>query len=104
MALLRDLSRRRALNGARPLKVILMSATLNSDLFAGYFGGCPVLAAAGRTFPVRQLFLEDAYEALQYRLAADSPAALRAGAAGGRRRLAKSVAPASKQAIVQVRC
>ena len=39
-----------------------MSATLDSDLFARYFGGCPVLAAGGRAFPVEHLFLEDAYE------------------------------------------
>ena len=39
-----------------------MSATLDSDLFARYYGGCPVLAAGGRTFPVEHLFLEDAYE------------------------------------------
>lgn len=54
-----------------------MSATLDSDLFADYFGACPVLAAAGRTFPVQQLFLEDAYQATGYILDADSPAALR---------------------------
>jgi len=35
-----------------------MSATLDSDLFARYFGGCPVLAAGGRTFPVEHHFLE----------------------------------------------
>ena len=39
-----------------------MSATLDSDMFARYYGGCPVLTAGGRTFPVEQHFLEDAYE------------------------------------------
>ncbi len=39
-------------------QVVLMSATLDSDLFARYFGGCPVLAAGGRTFPVEHHFLE----------------------------------------------
>ena len=43
-------------------QVVLMSATLDSGLFARYFGGCPILAAGGRTFPVEHLFLEDAYE------------------------------------------
>ncbi|GIL59638.1 hypothetical protein Vafri_14371, partial [Volvox africanus] len=59
------------------LKVVLMSATLDAKLFANYFGGCPVLQAAGRTFPVSRLFLEDVYEATGYRLASDAPAALR---------------------------
>ena len=39
-----------------------MSATLDSDMFAGYYSHCPVLTAGGRTFPVEQHYLEDAYE------------------------------------------
>lgn len=39
-----------------------MSATLDSDMFAGYYSHCPVLTAGGRTFPVQQQYLEDAYE------------------------------------------
>ena len=39
-----------------------MSATLDSGLFARYYGDCPVLAAGGRTFPVEHAFLEDAYQ------------------------------------------
>lgn len=78
MALLRALVARRRAAG-RPLKVVLMSATLDAALFASYFGGCPVVAAAGRTFPVTQLFLEDVYEATGYVLAPDSPAARRRG-------------------------
>ena len=46
------------------LQVILMSATLDPSLFANYFGGCPVLTAGGRTFPVQHHFLEDIYEVL----------------------------------------
>ncbi|PRW58696.1 helicase domain-containing [Chlorella sorokiniana] len=75
MALLRDLVAVRRAAG-RPLKVVLMSATLDSSLFADYFASCPVLHAQGRTFPVEQLFLEDCYEATGYVLDADSPAAL----------------------------
>ncbi|XP_068147673.1 dosage compensation regulator mle isoform X1 [Drosophila tropicalis] len=41
------------------LHVILMSATIDTTLFAKYFGGCPVLEVAGRAFPVDQYFLED---------------------------------------------
>ena len=32
-----------------------MSATLDAELFAGYYGGCTVLKAGGRTFPVQQV-------------------------------------------------
>ncbi|KAG2502148.1 hypothetical protein HYH03_000635 [Edaphochlamys debaryana] len=82
IALLRDLlAARRGAGGGPgslpPLKVVLMSATLDAALFANYFGGCPVLHAAGRTFPVSRLFLEDVYAATGYRLAADAPAALK---------------------------
>jgi ATP-dependent RNA helicase DHX29 len=38
-----------------------MSATLDSNLFARYYGDCPVLVAGGRTFPVEHCFLEDTY-------------------------------------------
>ena len=47
MALLRDLLAVRRAAG-RPLKVVLMSATLDSSLFADYFGACPVLHAQAR--------------------------------------------------------
>lgn len=48
------------------LKVILMSATLNAQLFSDYFGGIPVLEIPGRTFPVEQYFLEDILETTAY--------------------------------------
>ena len=54
-----------------------MSATLDSNLFSGYFGGCPVLEAGGRTFPVEQSFLEDVYELIKYKLDPQGAAALR---------------------------
>ncbi|XP_014253741.1 putative ATP-dependent RNA helicase DHX57 [Cimex lectularius] len=41
------------------LKVILMSATINSHLFKEYFNDAPTIEIPGRTFPVEQLFLED---------------------------------------------
>ena len=44
------------------LRVLLMSATLNADLFSAYFGGAPTLTIPGRTFPVTPLYLEDAIE------------------------------------------
>lgn len=42
-----------------------------------------VVTAEGRTFPVQHLYLEDAYEAVQYRLDPDSSAALRRPPRGG---------------------
>lgn len=53
------------------------SATVDSNLFSGYFGGCPVITAQGRTHPVTTHFLEDVHESLNYRLASDSPASIR---------------------------
>ncbi|XP_027773875.1 DExH-box ATP-dependent RNA helicase DExH7, chloroplastic isoform X2 [Solanum pennellii] len=61
------------------LKVILMSATVDSHLFSHYFGNCPVIIAQGRTHPVSTYFLEDIYESINYRLASDSPASLSYG-------------------------
>ena len=70
-----------------PLKVVLMSATLDSRLFASYFGPeTPCLRAGGRTFPVEHLYLEDAYSRTGYRLASDARAALRLDAKAARRR------------------
>lgn len=78
LALLKKLiTQRRAMGFS--LKVLVMSATMDAELLRGYFDGCPVLSAAGRTFPVEHLFLEDAYEAVGYRLDAEAPAALRGG-------------------------
>ena len=77
LALLKRLVATRRAAGAPPLKVVLMSATIDLERLAAYCGGCAALSAKGRTFPVEQLFLEDAYEATGYRLEADAPAALR---------------------------
>lgn len=65
------------------LKVILMSATVDSNLFSNYFGGCPVITAEGRTHPVTTYFLEDIYERIDYRLASDSPASMVYGTSSG---------------------
>ncbi|OCT79840.1 putative ATP-dependent RNA helicase DHX57 [Xenopus laevis] len=55
------------------LKIILMSATLNAELFSHYFQDCPVLHIPGRTFPVDQYFLEDAIAKTRYVLEDGSP-------------------------------
>ena len=46
------------------LKVVLMSATLNAELFRDYFKaeGCCLMNIPGRAFPVTTFFLEDALE------------------------------------------
>uniref|UniRef100_A0A8C8VQS8 DExH-box helicase 34 n=1 Tax=Pelusios castaneus TaxID=367368 RepID=A0A8C8VQS8_9SAUR len=47
----------RRLLPARPdLKLVLMSATINIRLFAGYFGGAPVVQVPGRLFPITIIY------------------------------------------------
>ncbi|CAB0008350.1 unnamed protein product [Nesidiocoris tenuis] len=48
------------------LRVILMSATIDTTLFANYFNNCPVLEVPGRAFPVQAYFLEDIVEMLNF--------------------------------------
>nr|XP_056709065.1 putative ATP-dependent RNA helicase DHX57 [Euleptes europaea] len=55
------------------LRIILMSATLNAELFSQYFNSCPVVNIPGRTFPVDQFFLEDAIAVTRYVLEHGSP-------------------------------
>jgi HrpA-like RNA helicase len=44
------------------LKLIVTSATLNANLFADFFGGCPIFHIPGRTFPVDVLHAKGAVE------------------------------------------
>lgn len=48
------------------LRVILMSATIDTTLFSDYFGKCPVVEIPGRAHPVTQLFLEDCIEMTKF--------------------------------------
>uniref|UniRef100_A0A0C9QYM5 Putative ATP-dependent RNA helicase DHX57 n=1 Tax=Fopius arisanus TaxID=64838 RepID=A0A0C9QYM5_9HYME len=48
------------------LKIVLMSATLKAESFANYFKGAPILNIPGRTFPVKQIFLEEIVETIDY--------------------------------------
>jgi ATP-dependent RNA helicase DHX29 len=48
------------------LKILLMSATMDSDKISRYFGGAPVLHIPGRTFPVQVRYLEDIVEKIQF--------------------------------------
>ncbi|GMG99510.1 hypothetical protein Nepgr_001350 [Nepenthes gracilis] len=52
----------------RDLRLILMSATLNAELFSSYFGGAPMIHIPGFTFPVTAHFLEDVLEMTGYKL------------------------------------
>ncbi|XP_032539439.1 putative ATP-dependent RNA helicase DHX57 [Chiroxiphia lanceolata] len=55
------------------LRIILMSATLNAELFSQYFHSCPIINIPGRTFPVDQFFLEDVIAMTRYVLEDCSP-------------------------------
>lgn len=54
-----------------------MSATVDSDKIANFFGGCPIIHVPGRTFPVDTLYLEDAIEHTGWSISEDSPYAKR---------------------------
>lgn len=48
------------------LRIILMSATIDTTLFSRYFNDCPVVEIQGRAFPVQQYFLEDCLEMTKF--------------------------------------
>ncbi|XP_045507174.1 ATP-dependent RNA helicase DHX30-like isoform X2 [Colias croceus] len=50
---------KRALNINKDLKIVVMSATLDIEVFTRYFGNCPLVEVPGRTYPVEDLYLED---------------------------------------------
>ncbi|XP_068462382.1 DExH-box ATP-dependent RNA helicase DExH5, mitochondrial-like isoform X3 [Phaseolus vulgaris] len=50
------------------LKLILMSATLDAELFSSYFNSASTMKIPGFTYPVRTHFLEDILEMSGYRL------------------------------------
>ncbi|ESO82989.1 hypothetical protein LOTGIDRAFT_134281, partial [Lottia gigantea] len=54
------------------LKIILMSATLDSEKFSSYFQHCPVINIPGRTFPVEVFHVEDVIENCGYIVDDDS--------------------------------
>ncbi|XP_045773576.1 putative ATP-dependent RNA helicase DHX57 isoform X1 [Maniola jurtina] len=57
----------------KDLTIVLMSATMNADLFSGYFNKVPVIEIPGRTFPVEQLFLDDVMDITNYVLEENGP-------------------------------
>lgn len=67
LIILRKVVALRIRDGKSVPKVVLMSATMDADLFASYFkntalgketSGCPTLSVPGRTFPVKEQHLE----------------------------------------------
>ena len=48
------------------LRIILMSATIDTSLFSEYFNNCPVFELHGRTLPVQEYFLEDIVQMLDF--------------------------------------
>ncbi|XP_041377574.1 ATP-dependent RNA helicase DHX29-like [Gigantopelta aegis] len=69
---------KRILEKRSDLKVILMSATLDSDKFSAYFHHCPVINIPGRTYPVQIFHLEDIIEMTGYVVDEDSQYTIRA--------------------------
>jgi len=50
----------------KDVKIILMSATLNSELFSSYFNNAPIFEIPGFTYPVNEVYLEDIYELIDF--------------------------------------
>lgn len=48
------------------LRLVLMSATIKSDIFSQYFGGCPVLKLESNQYAVEERFLEDILKILKF--------------------------------------
>ncbi|TGZ59712.1 hypothetical protein CRM22_008906 [Opisthorchis felineus] len=61
LILLRDM-----IQAHRDLRLILMSATIDTTMFVDYFGECTVFDIEGRTHPVEHYFLEDCIKMLNY--------------------------------------
>ena len=68
LILLKKTVTRRLAQGKSVPQVVLMSATMDTELFASYFKsdgiekestGCPSLSVPGRTFPVREKYLDE---------------------------------------------
>ncbi|EDO35812.1 predicted protein [Nematostella vectensis] len=48
------------------LRIVLMSATIDTHMFAEYFGNCPIVEIEGRSFPVQEYYLEDVIQMLGF--------------------------------------
>ncbi|RIA89321.1 P-loop containing nucleoside triphosphate hydrolase protein [Glomus cerebriforme] len=65
LVILKRILHERRRNERPPIKLILMSATIDTGIFAEYFGDfftngrCPVVRVPGKIYPVQQYFIED---------------------------------------------
>ena len=59
LGVLKQTQERRRVSGARPLKLVIMSATLEADSFSKFFGNAPVVYSRGRKFPVETFYTEE---------------------------------------------
>lgn len=50
----------------KDLKVILMSATLNAEIFSNYFDKCHIITIPGFCYDVEEFYLEDVLEELNF--------------------------------------
>ncbi|NXX74251.1 DHX9 helicase, partial [Urocolius indicus] len=48
------------------IRIILMSATIDTSMFCEYFFNCPIIEVFGRTFPVQDYFLEDCIQMTKF--------------------------------------
>lgn len=68
LIVLKKVMARRLFDGKSVPKVVLMSATMDTDLFSSYFNNaaqgseCPTLSVPGRTFPVKERYLDNILE------------------------------------------
>lgn len=48
------------------VKIILMSATIDANVFSNYFNGCPIVEIPGRLYPVQSYHLEDVLSTIEF--------------------------------------
>ncbi|XP_040841278.1 ATP-dependent RNA helicase A isoform X2 [Ochotona curzoniae] len=48
------------------VRIVLMSATIDTSMFCEYFFNCPIIEVYGRTYPVQEYFLEDCIQMTQF--------------------------------------
>ncbi|CAG8442870.1 9273_t:CDS:2 [Ambispora leptoticha] len=71
LVILKRLLDERRRNNLPPIKLILMSATIDTGIFAEYFGNffpngrCPVIEVPGKIYPVEKFYLDDIITQLQ---------------------------------------
>lgn len=53
------------------IKIILMSATLNTTTFSDYFKNCPIYLIPGRCYPVETIYLDEIENELELELSAE---------------------------------